>query len=327
MLRAFVTGASGFVGSEVAIQLCDAGWEVTAARRATSKTDQLADYEIKWVETDIHDAERVTRDMPDSVDCVFHVAGNSTFWPREFDAQYRDNVIGTRSVVAAALETGARRFVYTSSGAAYGHQSEMLHEGLASKALLSPVNYDRTKWLAENEVRTGIEAGLDAVILNPAAVLGPRDHNFTILFKQIATGKLPAVMPAKTSYCHIREVGRAHLLAYEKGRTGENYLLGGENASQLELARVIAEVAGSKPPKYEIPGSVFYGVGAVLELVAAITNRPPALTRTFAKAFRHCWYTSSDKAIEELGYDPPTMREIAEDTLEWLRAEGKLPPA
>lgn len=327
MSSAFVTGASGFVGAEVAMQLCEAGWEVTAARRATSKVDRLADYEIQWVETDIHDAERVTSDMPEHVDCVFHVAGNTTFWPREFDAQYRDNVLGTRSLVTAAINTGAKRFVFTSSGAAYGQQSEVLHEGLRSKALVSPVNYDRTKWLAENEVHAGIEQGLDAVILNPAAVLGPGDHNFTILFKQIATGKLPAVMPAKTSFCHIREVGRAHLLAYEKGRTGENYLLGGENASQLDLARAIAEVAGSKPPKYEIPGSVFYGIGAALELVSAVTKRPPALTRTFSKAFRHCWYTCSDKAIEELGYDPPTMREIAQDTLAWLRTEGQLPAA
>ncbi len=319
--RAFVTGASGFVGSEVAIQLCDAGWEVTAARRATSNTDDLTDYDINWVETDIHDAERVTRDMPDDLDGVFHVAGNSTFWPREFDTQYRDNVIGTRSLVTAALETGAKRFIYTSSGAAYGQQNETLHEGLTSKALISPVNYDRTKWLAENEVHAGIEKGLDAVILNPAAVLGPRDPNFTILFKQIAAGRMPAVMPARTSFCHVREVGRAHLLAWEKGRTGENYLLGGPNTSQLELARVIAELTGAKPPKYEIPGVMFSAVGAALELVSAVTGRPPAITRTFAKAFRHCWYTCSDKAIEELGYDPPSLEEIAKDTLDWIESK------
>ena len=131
-------------------------------------------------------------------------------------------------------------------------------------------------------------------------------------------------MPAKTSFCHIREVGRAHLLAYDKGRTGENYLLGGPNATQLELAQVIAEVAGVEPPRYELPGSLFYVLGAAAEVVSAVTKRPPKLSRTFSKAFRHCWYASSDKAIEELGYDPPSLQEIAEDTLEWLRAEGKL---
>ncbi len=324
MPHAFVTGASGFVGSEVAMQLCDAGWKVSAARRATSNTSELADYEIDWIETDIHDPDRVTADMPEAVDAVFHVAGNLTFWPREYDAQYRDNVLGTRSLVTAAQRNGAGRFIFTSSGAAYGHQSEPLHEGLTSKALLSPVNYDRTKWLAEQEVHAGIEAGLDAVILNPAAVLGPRDQNFTILFKAIAKGQLPAMMPAKTSFCHIREVGRAHLLAYDKGRCGENYLLGGPNTSQLELGRVIAEVAGAKPPRWELPVWLFFGIGAAWEGVAAITKRPPKITRSFTKAFAHCWYTCSDKAIAELGYDPPSLHEIAQDTLDWLRSTGQL---
>lgn len=324
MPTAFVTGASGFIGSEVAMQLCDAGWRVVASRRATSRTEGLSGYPVEWVETDLHDPERLAGDMPEGLDCVFHVAGNLTFWPREYGAQHRDNVLGTRSVVDASMKVGSKRFIFTSSGAAYGQQAAPYHEGMTSKALVSPVNYDRTKWLAEQEVRRGIASGLDAVILNPAAVLGPRDDKFGILFKQIAKGRMPAVMPAKTSFCHIREVGRAHLLAYEKGRTGENYLLGGPNATQLELARVIADVAGVKAPKYEMPGSLFYLVGASMELVAAVTKKPPLMTRSFSKAFRHCWYTSSDKAMKELGYSPPTLQQIAEDTLAWLGSEGGL---
>jgi nucleoside-diphosphate-sugar epimerase len=323
MPTAFVTGASGFIGSEVARQLCDAGWTVTAARRASSSTSKMDGYDVHWVEADLHDPDGLTAVMPHGVDGVFHVAGNMTFWPREFDDQYRDNVLGTRAMVTAALNVGAGRFIYTSSGAAYGPQREMLRETLPSRALLSKVNYDRTKWLAEQEVHAGIQRGLDGVILNPAAVMGPRDENFTVLFERIAAGQLPAVMPARTSFCHIREVGRAHLLAFDKGRCGENYLLGGPNTSQLELARVIAEVAGSKPPKYEVPASLFFAVGAALEAVAAVTKRRPAFTRTFVRAFTQCWYTCSDKAIEELGYEPPSLHDIAQDTLEWLRAEGR----
>ncbi len=321
MPRAFVTGASGFVGSEVAIQLCNAGWEVTAARRATSNTSALDGYPIEWIETDIHDADRVTRDMPKGLDCVFHVAGNLTFWPREFDTQYRDNVIGTRSLVTAAIANGARRFIFTSSGAAYGRQDVPLHEGLASRALVSPVNYDRTKWLAECEVHAGIEKGLSAVILNPAAVLGPRDPNFTILFERIAAGKLPAVLPAKTSWCHVRELARMHIVAYEIGKVGENYLLGGDNTSQIDLARAIARAAGVDPPKWEIPVWILYTVGALLEAAAVVTRKPPAITRTFAKAFSHSWYTCSDKAIAELGYAPPPMEEIVDDIFAWLKSE------
>ena len=138
------------------------------------------------------------------------------------------------NTLAAALARHATRFVFTSSGAAFGRHDEPLRETLRSRALESPINYDRTKYLAECEVREGVEKGLDAVILNPAAVLGPRDPNFTTLFEQLVAGRLPAAMPASTSWCHVREVARAHLLAYEKGRGGENYLLGGPNAPQLE---------------------------------------------------------------------------------------------
>jgi len=327
MPTAFVTGASGFIGSEVARQLIDAGWQVTASRRASSKTKMMDGYPVEWVEADLHDPQSIAAAMPPNVDGVFHVAGNLTFWSREYDAQYRDNVLGTRAMVEAALEVGAGRFIFTSSGAAYGPQRKMLRETMSSKALLSKVNYDRTKWLAEQEVLYGVQRGLDAVILNPAAVLGPRDEKFTVLFERVAKGQLPAAMPAKTSFCHIREVGRAHLSAYEKGRCGENYLLGGPNTTQLELLQVIAEVAGAKKPKFEIPAPLFFAIGAAVEAVAAMRKKRPAITRSFVHAFTQCWYTCSDKAIEELGYDPPSLQEIAQDTLDWLRAEGRLPAA
>lgn len=325
MPTAFVTGATGFIGSEVARQLIDAGWEVTATRRATSKTDLMDGYDVKWVGADLQDADQLTEAMPPTVDGVFHVAGNLTFWKREYDAQYRDNVLGTRAMVNAALNVGAGRFIYCSSGAAYGPQRKMLREDLASHALLSKVNYDRTKWLAEQEVHEGIRHGLDGVILNPAAVLGPRDEKFMVLFKQIAAGKLPVVMPARTSFCHVREVARAHLLAYEKGRTGQNYLLGGDNTSQLELARLIAKAAGVTPPKREIPPKLFLAGAALLEGIAAVRKQRPFMTRAFAHAFLECWYTCSDKAIAELGYDPPPLQEIVDDTMEWLRSEGWSP--
>lgn len=327
MPHAFVTGASGFVGSEVAMVLLDAGWTVTAACRPTSDRSALAGREVEWVEADLHDAASVAKVMPHGVDGVFHVAGNSTFWPKEFDAQYRDNVLGTRALVQASLERGAGRFVYTSSGAAYGRQDEPLHEGLTSRALDSPVNYDRTKYLGECEVRAGVDKGLDAVILNPAAILGPRDPNFTILFEQIARNRLPFVFPTDTSYCHNHAVALAHLAAYERGGTGENYLLGGENAPQMELARIIAEVTGGSPPRFVLPVPALWTVGAALEAVAAITRRPPVITRAFALAMTHCWYTCSDKAIAELGYDPPSMRDIVDDVAAWLREEGRLAAA
>jgi len=322
--RAFVTGATGFVGSEVAMQLCQAGWQVTASRRPTSDTAALDGYQVAWVQADLHDAASVTAVMPEGLDCVFHVAGNITFWKREFADQVRDNVDATRALVGASLARHARRFVFTSSGAAYGRHDPPLRESLESRALASPINYDRTKYLAECEVRAGIEQGLDAVILNPAAVLGPRDPNFTTLFEQLVAGRLPAAMPAHTSFCHIREVARAHLLAYEKGRCGENYLLGGPNTSQLELLQTFARVAGCPEPTKVMPQALLVAAGAVMELVSAVSGKPPLLTRKFASTLGHCWYVDSSKAIGELGYAPPSLEELCADIADWLRAEGRL---
>jgi len=324
MPHAFVTGATGFIGSEVAMQLCDADWDVTATRRASSNTDELRDYDIEWVEVNLHDADDVTRVMPDGIDGVFHVAGNLTFWKREFEDQYRDNVLATRAVVEAMLRRDAGRLVFTSSGAAYGQIPPPYHEGLTSQAMVSPVNYDRTKYLAECEIHRGIERGLDAVILNPAAVLGPRDPNFTIIFEQLAAEKLPAAMPTNTSFCHVREVARAHLLAYERGRVGENYLLGGPNTSQLEVAQIFARKVGCKVPTRVMPVPLLYIMGALFELASLVTRKPPMLTRKFSTAMTHCWYTCSDKAIEELGYDPPSLEELVDDIVEWMRSQGKL---
>lgn len=324
MPRAFVTGATGFVGSELAMQLCQAGWQVTATRRATSDTAALRGHEIQWVEADLHDAASVTAAMPDGLDCVFHVAGNITFWKREFADQVRDNVDATRALVTASLARDARRFVFTSSGAAYGRHDPPLRESLDSRALESPINYDRTKYLAECEVRAGTERGLDAVILNPAAILGPRDPNFTTLFEQLVAGRLPAAMPANTSFCHVREVARAHLLAYEKGRCGENYLLGGPNAPQLELLQTFAWIAGCKEPTKVMPPALVVVMGAAMEIVSAVTGKPPMLTRKFANTMNHCWYVDSTKAITELGYAPPSLEELCTDIVEWMRSERML---
>ena len=131
-------------------------------------------------------------------------------------------------------------------------------------------------------------------------------------------------MPASTSWCHVREVARAHLLAYEKGRGGENYLLGGPNAPQLELLQTFARVAGCKEPTRVMPVALLTAMGTVMELVSALTGKPPLLTRKFATAITHCWYTDSTKAINELGYAPPSLEELCGDIADWMRAEGKL---
>ncbi len=327
MPHAFVTGATGFVGSEVALQLLDAGWEVTATRRSSSKLGVLADRKVRWVEVDLHDSAGVARVMPERIDGVFHCAGNTTFWRKQHEQQVRDNVVATQAMLHAARLRKARRFVFTSSAAAYGRHSEPLREDLPSRALLSPSLYDRTKWQAECDVRRAAAEGLEAVILNPGGVIGPRDPNFTPMLRQAALGKLPAAMPADTSLCHVGAVAKAHLAAYERGRVCENYLLGGPNTSQLALAQAVARAARAKEPRRTVPPWLMRRIGGAVERVCEWSGREPPMTRGLVDTMCHRWFMDSSKAIAELDYAPPSLERMAEELVTWMREQGMLPAA
>jgi nucleoside-diphosphate-sugar epimerase len=133
-------------------------------------------------------------------------------------------------------------------------------------------------------------------------------------------------MAATTSYCHVREVGRAHLAAYEKGKVCENYLLGGPNTSQIALASAVARAAGSAPPKYEVPWPLLKVIAAAVEFVGNIRDREPVLTRGLVDTLSHCWFVDSSKAVRELGYEMPSVDEIAADIVSWMRRTGILEP-
>jgi dihydroflavonol-4-reductase len=236
--------------------------------------------------------------MPQAVDAVFHVAGNVALWSRRNGEQTRDNVIGARNMATVALERGAGRFIYTSSIAAFGMHDELIDESTPSNAQSSWINYFRTKALAEQEVLRGVEAGLDAVILNPANIIGPYDlKNWSTLLYLVHNRKLPGVPPGRGSFCHVREVVRAHLAAVEHGRTGENYLL---------VLRLLARMS---------------------VLQAGITGRRPMLTPEMAHVLCRDMICSNVKAIRELGYRPAPLEEMLTDCYCWMLAEGRLKTA
>lgn len=326
MPHAFITGATGFVGGELARQLCAAGWRVTASRRPTSNTRSLSAQDIEWVTVNLHDPDEVLAALPEDLDCLFHVAANITFWPREYDAQFKDNVLATRHLVRASLQRRTKRFVFTSSAAAFGRHPTTLHEALPSRGPESPSNYERTKYQSELEVLQGVEHGLSAVILNVAAVLGPRDPNFTFIYEMVARDRGQAIMPVETSFADVREVARAHMAAHTRGRSGQRYLLGGDNTSQLELAQLIAHYAGARRPTRTLPQGALIATGGVMEKLAALTNARPKLTRELVRTMGHRWYCCSHKAVRELGYDPPPLAVIVQDTLEWMYEQGMLKP-
>jgi len=322
---AFVTGGTGFLGINIVIQLCQGGWAVTALHRANSDLTHLRRLPVALVEGSITEIDSLRRAMPEAVDAVFHVAGNLNLWSRRNAAQTRDNVEGTRNMVAVALEKGARKFVHTSSISAYGLTPGRLDERSPQRGGESWINYQRSKFLAEEEVRAGVGRGLDAVILNPGAIVGAYDvGGWARIIRLVAAGRLPGVPPGGTSFCDVREVAKAHIAAAERGRTGENYLLGGVDAPYMALAQAAGAVAGRAVPKRATPAWLLRLMGRLGALQGRLTGRPPTVTPEAAAMVSRRQSFDCTKAQRELGFRPVPLEEMVEQSYRWLEREGLL---
>lgn len=322
---AYVTGATGFVGLNLVEELLRQGWEVVALHRPGAELRLLERMPARRAAGDITDAGSLARTMPRGVDTVFHVAGDLSVWRGHRARQDAINIDGTRNVVAAALAAGARRFVHTSSISAYGLFQGAIDESAPMRGAQSPINYQRSKFAAEAEVRAGIGRGLDATILNPAAIIGRYDtRSYARLFRMVAQKKLPGVPPGSLSFCDVRAVARAHVAAADRGGVGENHLLGGADHTMLELVATISTRAGLPAPTRTTPGWLLRVVASVNEAVALVTRREPSLTLEGARlvsAGRRC---DCRKAIRVLGYEPVPLAAMVDDCFTWMQAEGEL---
>jgi dihydroflavonol-4-reductase len=326
MTTAFVTGATGFLGLNLVDRLVRDGWDVTALHRASSDLTYLQRFAPGLAVGDVVEADSVLAAMPKDVDAVFHLAASTNFWAVNNSEQTRINVAGTRNVVRAALERGAKRFVYTSSIAAYAPQSgTVLREDTPSRAADHWINYFRTKWLAEQEVRAGIEKGLDAVILNPGNILGPYElHNWSKLFVLVKAGKLPGVFPGAAGWCHVKSVVDAQVAAAQRGRKGENYLLGSVHASYLELTKLVVELTGGKAPSKATPEALLRAIARLTYWGSLITRKEPDITPEVVDLGVLDFACDCSKAENELGYREVSLEEMAQDTYNWMVSEGKL---
>jgi len=320
---AFVTGGTGFVGLNLIDQLLAENWEIVALHRNTSNLRHLRGKDIKLVEGSITEPNSLITIFPEKVDAVFHLAGNTSLWSRRNHIQTRDNVEGTQNMVAAALKRKARKFIHTSSTAAYGHHHHRIDEKTPSNADHSPINYFLTKYSAEKEVRKGIEQGLDAVIMNPANIIGPYDYrNWSQLFILIDRQKLPGVPPATQTFCHVRDVVRAHIAALHNGEKGANYLLGGVETDYLTLAREIGNMLSKPTPERTTPGWVLKLIGRVSLWGSYITGKEPDMTPEKAFLITRDVLCISQKAERELGYQTSSLKSMLEDCYQWMLSEG-----
>ena len=322
MPSAFVTGGTGFVGLNLVQLLRAEHWDVIACHRQSSNLQLIRRFAPRLVMADVLDRQALLGAMPERVDVVFHVAASVSFWAPNHGQQTRVNVEGTRNVVEVALERRAQRFIHMSSLAAWGpSDGDVIDETSASRAPGHPVNYFRTKWQSEQEVERGIERGLRAVFVNPANILGPYDPNtWSRVFTLAQQGKLPLVPPGSAPFCHVREVVRAVLAAVDRGGIGERYILAGTQASYREVFQIVHELLGRQAPPVA-PRWVLVTLAALRDWASRLGAKEPEITPEMARVLSSRFEARSSKAERELGFRSVPLRQMLEDTFEWLRAE------
>jgi dihydroflavonol-4-reductase len=323
---AFVTGATGFVGLNLVDELHAQGWNIIALHRSSSDVAPLARYpRLQRVFGDVTDQRTLRGAIPPQVDCVFHVAGNTSMWNRTHVEQIKVNVRGTRNIVRAALEARVPRFVHTSSIVAYGIHGGTITEDTPTRGSTAAINYVRSKALAEREVRKGITAGLPAVIVNPSNIIGPYDTvTWSRMFRLVQQRRVPAMPAGGGSFCHVREVAKALIAAGERGQVGANYLLGGAQASYVGLVREIARLLGVRRRPLRLPTPLLLGYATVEEWAAPLFGREPDITRDAVALFAENLYCSSQRAQRELDYQPQTLERMLTDCRDWLYEAGLL---
>ncbi len=323
---AFLTGATGFVGSHLAQQLTQQGWTVTALVRENSSREDLTGLPIHLCTGDVTDRSSLERAIPGGVDAVFHVAANTSIWSRERALQNRVNIDGTANVIAAAAAAGAGRMVHTSSFVVWGFHDSTINESTPWTPNDEWINYLRTKRIAEQQVRQAVSDGvLDAVICNPAHILGPGDrHNWSRMLRMVNQGKLPGIPPGGGAFADVREVAAAHIAAYYKGETGANYLLGGEDVTFLELIHIAGKLLNKQVPAKASPAWQLKLAGKAGALVSRFTGKAPDITPEGAAMITRHIHCDSSRAQDKLGYRFTPIGELLKDTCDWLQREGLL---
>ena len=326
-MKALVTGGTGFLGINLIKQLIELGWEVTVLHRASSNLSDLADLSVGFLEASLLDREQLLVTVPDNLDAIFHLAGDTNMWSKNDDRQFQSNVVASRNLAEVAAVKKVRRFIHTSSISAYGFHSQVIDENTPSTAMASGVNYLRTKYLGEQAVKKVVEEQeLDAVFLNPCAIMGPFDrNNWSQLFTMIQQGTLPGVPPGEGSYCHVREVAKAHIAAFNKGKTGENYILAGTDHAFLEVVNKIGELIGKPTPNKPLAAWILKLIGRVSYLWSLITGKEPDLTPEKALMVTERVVATSAKAVNELDYnDKVSIDEMLTDCYQWMKSEKLL---
>jgi len=326
-MNVFVTGCTGFVGGAVVRKLLEASHTIRALVRPGMDTRQLDGLPIERIEGELADADSLLRGMKDC-DWVFHVAALYAYWGYTWDDFYKSNVEGTRRVMEAASASHIQRVVYTSSIASLGIPRDGTPGDEETPVTLEDMlsDYKRSKYLAEEVVREFVGQGLPVVTVNPAAPVGVADHKPTQTGKMIVdflNGRMPAYVDTGLTIVDVEDVAEGHLLAAERGKAGERYILGGENLSLKQVLDMLSEVSGKPEVRARIPRAVALAWAYVDTGLARLNPKHiPAATPDAVRVSSKKEYFSSAKAMRELGYTFIPAREALRKAVAWYRVNG-----
>ena len=325
MSTVLVTGATGFVGKQLALSLAGSGHKVHAMYRSEATIGELEHPNIRLFKGTLTDLASIDNAMK-GCDQVYHLAAFAAVWTRKPEEIYEQNVQGTANILESALKHGVKRIVHTSTAGVFGPSGEKPNSEDNPIAETHFVHYDRSKAQAEQTINTYVRDGMDVLIVNPTRVYGPGklgdSNGVTRMIRDYIKGKwhiIPGNGQSVGNYVYIDDVVEGHILAMDKGRTGERYLLGGSDLSFNEFFNILKEVTGSHYFLIKIPLFIGISIAAIMLTIAKLTGRMPLITPGLLKRYSHNWAVSSEKARSELGYDPVDFREGVRRTVEWLQ--------
>ena len=324
--RIFITGGTGFIGRKLALKLANEGNDVVALIRSKGKAQDLQHDNISFVEGDLFNKGALEVGMHEAEE-VYHLAAFASVWAKD-DTFSRVNIDGTLNILNAAKKKGVKKIVVTSTA------------GVIGPAIDGPVNedtprqvdfftdYESTKYESELKIKEYVAEGQHVVIVNPTRVYGPGPLNVsnsvTKLVKQYIAGQwkfMPGDGMSTGNYVYVDDVINGHILAMAKGRAGERYLLGGEDATYHDLFNTIAEIGGKKYKLYKMPLGVMLTFGKIQLFLAENFGRQPMITPGWVRKYLYKWMVSSAKAERELGYEVTSLKQGIQNTVDWLNSE------
>ncbi len=326
-MLAFVTGATGFLGSHVARVLAGQGSQLRLLVRPTSDLRNVADLNAERVTGDLRDTASFEKALA-GCDVLFHVAADYRLWVRDPEQMYRSNVEGTRGLIEAARKQGVRRIVYTSSVATMGFGSNgTLADENSPVSLADMIGpYKRSKFMAEQVAFEAAHAGVDVVVVNPTTPIGERDLKPTPTGRIVVDflkRKFPAYVDTGLNLVDATECAHGHVQAFEKGRAGERYILGGENLTLKQILDRLATITGLPSPSVKLPYVFALAAGVVDETVTGrILGKEPRATIDAVRMGRKKMFITSAKAERELGWRSVPVDGALQRSVDWFRSNG-----